>query len=93
MSVSVDDARLVVMNQYPGSFNWRDKVRKMPDKQVLAIYYSMLGSGKLDQHRKTRAERQSSKPKNNIHKKEKPIKPYSDWDDWDEVEQLKLEGF
>ena len=64
MSVSVNDARYVVMNQYHNP-TWRKKVRNMPDKQVLAIYFSMLESGKFD------------KPKNRIHKEtEKLQKPY-----------------
>lgn len=30
------------------TMNWRDKVDKMYDDQVIAVYYSMLRSGKLN---------------------------------------------
>ena len=46
MSVSADEARYIIARQYPGQ-KWRDKVKRMSDKQCLAIYFRMLSEGKL----------------------------------------------
>lgn len=46
MSVSADDARYIIARQYLGQ-KWKDKVKRMSDKQCLAIYFRLLGEGKL----------------------------------------------
>ena len=46
MSVSADEARYIIARQYPGQ-KWRDKVKRMSDKQCLAIYFRILSEGKL----------------------------------------------
>ena len=46
MSVSADDARYIIARQYPGQ-KWKDKVKRMRDKQCIAIYLRRLGEGKL----------------------------------------------
>lgn len=38
--------RMVVMNAYSGE-KWRQKVAKMTDEQVVAVYYSLLKQGKI----------------------------------------------
>lgn len=40
MYVDLDDARMVVKNMYK-SDKWREKVRRMPDRQVLAIFFRL----------------------------------------------------
>lgn len=40
-SMSIEDMREVVESAYVSS-NWVRKVRRMPDEQVVAIYYAML---------------------------------------------------
>ena len=40
-SMSIEDMREVVESAYVSS-NWVRKVRRMPDGQVVAIYYAML---------------------------------------------------
>ena len=49
--ISVDDARYFVMNQYRNP-TWIQKVRNMPDKQVIAIYFSMLETGRFNKPKK-----------------------------------------
>lgn len=41
-----DQMRDKVMEAYPGD-NWKQKVRRMPDDQIIAIYYRLLKSGKI----------------------------------------------
>ena len=44
--MSTDQMREKVMYAYSGD-RWQDKVRKMPDDQIIAIYYRLLKSGKI----------------------------------------------
>lgn len=44
MSISL--MRKAIKEVYPGE-KWQNKVSRMPDKQVLAIYTRMLGNGLL----------------------------------------------
>ena len=37
MSMTIEQMRFEVAKLYPG-YGWRDRVAKMPDKQILAIY-------------------------------------------------------
>lgn len=39
--MQIEEMRKFVSDQYPG-MGWKNKVRCMPDNQVLAIYRSML---------------------------------------------------
>ena len=41
-----DQMRDKVMKAYPGD-NWKQKVRRMPDDQIVAIYYRLLKSGRI----------------------------------------------
>lgn len=50
---SIDSMRKRISEVYD-SWIWRDKVAKMPDKQVMAIYYKMLETNKLKKERKLR---------------------------------------
>lgn len=40
--MSVNQMMDIVANKYP-SKAWREKVAKMNDKQIIAIYYKMIG--------------------------------------------------
>ena len=44
MSISIDQMRNYLKKLYRGAQKWVDKVNKMPDKQVYAIYMRMLES-------------------------------------------------
>lgn len=46
-SLSIDSMRQIVSDQYD-NFTWRRRVELMPDRQIAAIYFSWLGSGKLN---------------------------------------------
>lgn len=41
-----DQMRDKVMEAYRGD-NWKQKVRRMPDDQIIAIYYRLLKSGRI----------------------------------------------
>ena len=45
MSISIDQMRNYLKKLYRGAQKWVDKVNKMPDKQVYAIYMRMIESG------------------------------------------------
>ena len=47
MSISIDQMRNYLKKLYRGAQKWVDKVNKMPDKQVYAIYMRMLESQHL----------------------------------------------
>lgn len=44
--MSVDQMRYSISNAYPG-IRWKNYVQRMDDKQVIAVYYNLLESGKL----------------------------------------------
>lgn len=44
MSISIDQMRNYLKKLYRGAQKWVDKVNKMPDKQVYAIYMRMIES-------------------------------------------------
>lgn len=41
-----DQMREKVAQAYPGD-KWRQKVNRMPDDQIIAIYYRLLKSGRI----------------------------------------------
>lgn len=45
--MSVDAMRAVLKTQYKGAYKWVNKVNKMPDAQVIAIYKRMQSRGQL----------------------------------------------
>ena len=45
--MSVDAMRAVLKNQYNGGYKWINRVNKMGDNQIVAVYYRMLNSGQL----------------------------------------------
>ena len=47
MVVDIQSMRSVISKQYGESPKWVERVKKMPDKQVIAIYFRMLRSGHL----------------------------------------------
>ena len=49
MVVDIQNMRSVLQSQYRGAPKWVEKVKKMSDKQVTAIYFRMLREGKLAQ--------------------------------------------
>lgn len=44
--MSVEQMRDALMKAYPGQ-RWSDKVKKMSDNQVIAVYYRMLNAKQL----------------------------------------------
>ena len=44
--------RRKIISVYPDSMRWSNRVMNMPDKQVLAIYYSFLKTGRFDELKK-----------------------------------------
>lgn len=44
--MGVEQMRSAIVKAYPGK-KWADKVKKMSDNQVIAIYNRLLQSGKL----------------------------------------------
>ena len=51
MSISVYDMRLLVSQVYK-SDTWKNKVQRMPDRQIMAIYYSFCERGEFDKKTK-----------------------------------------
>ena len=49
--MSVDQMRAIIKTQYKGAYKWINRVNKMADNQIIAIYYRMLRSGQLKQPR------------------------------------------
>ena len=47
MSISIAQMRGQLKTLYKGAYKWVDKVNKMSDMQVYAIYMRMLESGKF----------------------------------------------
>ena len=45
--MSVEAMRSVLKAQYGGAYRWVNRVNKMGDNQVVAVYYRMLNSGQL----------------------------------------------
>lgn len=46
-SCSVSEMRDIISKVYKGPA-WKEKVRSMPDNQVIAVYYSFCEKGKFD---------------------------------------------
>lgn len=47
--MTVGDMRSLVAKAYNGD-KWKNKVRNMPDDQIVAIYYKMASTGKIQQN-------------------------------------------
>lgn len=45
--MSVNNMRVALKSLYNGAYRWVTKVNSMSDKQVVAVYYRMVGSGQL----------------------------------------------
>lgn len=45
--MSVETMRAVLKKQYGGSYKWVNRVDKMSEAQVIAIYRRMQGSGQI----------------------------------------------
>lgn len=39
--------REAIISAYPNSKTWKDKVKKMSDSQVQAVYFRFLSSGRI----------------------------------------------
>ena len=46
LQMNAVDMRDWVKSAYPGP-NWKKKVDKMPDDQIIALYYSLVKQGKI----------------------------------------------
>lgn len=58
--MEVYQMREMIKKVYPTE-TWYNKVNHMPDKQVMAIYFSMKASGKLDKPKKKTKETEEFK--------------------------------
>ena len=47
MSISIAQMRSQLKTLYKGAYKWVDKVNKMSDMQVYAVYMRMLESGRF----------------------------------------------
>lgn len=47
MSVNSMRAILKTRTKYKNSYRWINRVNKMPDNQVIAVYYRMLRAGEI----------------------------------------------
>lgn len=45
--MSVQQMRAVLKRQYNGAYKWVNRVNKMSDDQVIAVYYRMLNAHRL----------------------------------------------
>ena len=45
--MSVDQMRAVLKRQYNGAYKWVNRVNRMSEAQVIAVYKRMQGSGQL----------------------------------------------
>ena len=45
--MSVEAMRAVLKKQYNGAYKWVNRVNKMSEAQVIAVYRRMQGSGQL----------------------------------------------
>lgn len=53
--MQVDDMREKIASVYPGA-GWKWKVRHMPEKQVMAVYFDFLKRGRFDKPKKAKAK-------------------------------------
>lgn len=79
-SPTVEDMRDMIAGVYKGPA-WKEKVRDMSDRQVMAVYFNFCEKGKFDKPSKKRSEQP---------KKEKSRGFYLDEDDY-AAEQLYLD--
>lgn len=47
MSLDAMTMRIILKRQYKGAYKWVNKVNKMSDSQVIAVYLRMQRSGQL----------------------------------------------
>lgn len=45
--MSSEEMRAILCNQYGGAHKWVERVMKMSERQVAAVYLRMLNTGKL----------------------------------------------
>lgn len=45
--MSIEAMRAVLKKQYNGAYKWVNRVNKMSESQVIAVYKRMQGSGQL----------------------------------------------
>lgn len=45
--MSIEAMRAALKKLYGGSYKWVNRVNKMHDNQIIAVYYRMLGSGQI----------------------------------------------
>ena len=94
-SYSVAEMRNIISEEYDGNHTWRDKVKNMSDKQVIAVYYRMINEsskpkGKLSTNKKHNTKnttKRYNKQSMNRHSS------YSDIDEDDNYEQLTFDNY
>ena len=45
--MEVYQMRAILKKQYKGAYKWVNKVNRMSENQVIAVYYRMLNAGQL----------------------------------------------
>lgn len=45
--MEVSQMRAILKKQYKGAYKWVNKVDRMSENQVIAVYYRMLSTGQL----------------------------------------------
>lgn len=58
--IDIDDMRRFVSNKYPGIV-WKAKVQRMPDCQIMAIFYRMIEDDEKPNKTKKHAEKSPDK--------------------------------
>lgn len=43
--MAIWEMREAILKAYPNSASWKEKVKKMSDSQVQAVYFRLLGKG------------------------------------------------
>lgn len=81
MSALIEEMRHDISKVYLNT-SWKKKVANMPDKQVMAIYYSFLANGKFGH---------VPKPINSIHKPIEPVVESEPYFKPDQAQQLAFD--
>lgn len=61
---TMSEMRQYIMAQYPNDFHWHMRVRKMPTRQIVAIFYSMKDRAAKKKY-KAIAEKRANEAKKN----------------------------
>ena len=57
---NINQMRQIISDAYPG-MGWKQRCVNMPTNQVVAVYYNLLKSGKLEKKGMTKSRRKDAK--------------------------------